>query len=180
MTVPHDWHHAKKISFAEVRQALERADLRGQRTLLAFIQSRFQRIRPKIEADWLFDQRLRYLLGCISNASSPTLEPDAPDEVDTPFEAAHDLVRWFEWYVRVTGEDDELILPIVARIAQYYREHDHHVRNGIETGFLEHALELPRNRRFFADWSRDPDLAEGYNAALSWGLAHSRDDSTKP
>ena len=46
------------------------------------------------------------------------------------------------------------------------------VREAIEMGFLEHALETAALRPYFEQWSSDPQLREALGRALEWGKAH--------
>jgi len=46
------------------------------------------------------------------------------------------------------------------------------IRNALETGFLEHALESQGLRPYFEHWSEDPRLKDTWDRALEWGIAH--------
>ena len=46
------------------------------------------------------------------------------------------------------------------------------IRDAIEMGFLEHALESAGLRPYFEYWSEDPRLCEAWERALEWGKAH--------
>jgi hypothetical protein len=46
------------------------------------------------------------------------------------------------------------------------------IRNAIEQGFLEHALETAALRPYFEYWSTDGRLRETWSRALKWGEAH--------
>ena len=53
-----------------------------------------------------------------------------------------------------------------------YLESGDEVRDAIETGFLEHALETAALRPYFEHWASDPHLNLAWNRALEWGKAH--------
>jgi hypothetical protein len=66
--------------------------------------------------------------------------------------------------------------PEIARAANgvmnLYLESGEDVREAIETGFLEHALETAALRPYFENWASDPGLQPAWNRALEWGKAH--------
>jgi hypothetical protein len=112
----------------------------------------------------------RYLLLCTSQKIDSTIETE-DDGVDSPFEAAWQLVRWFNWY-RSVEKDGRRVQGIADSIGDFYRNGNEACRNCIETGFLEHALAHPKNRQYFNGWSDDRLLADAYRESLKWGIAH--------
>lgn len=62
--------------------------------------------------------------------------------------------------------------PIVRDDVMVWVRADDDTRNRIEKGALEHILEMPALRPYFAHWQTDPVLAESYSCALAWGVAH--------
>jgi hypothetical protein len=57
-------------------------------------------------------------------------------------------------------------------VKNLYLESGQAVRDAIETGFLEHALESKALRPYFEDWASDARLQASWNRALAWGEAH--------
>jgi hypothetical protein len=49
---------------------------------------------------------------------------------------------------------------------------DDEVRNAIEAGFLEHALETEALRPYFEHWSTGERLCPAWTRAIEWGKAH--------
>jgi hypothetical protein len=117
---------------------------------------------------------LRYFLECIARVRDGDANGDYED-FHSPFEAAGQMVRWFNWY-RSNEKENEEIQKVADKIADFYRQSNDFCRNCIETGFLEHVLETLGNRSFFLGWADDPVLADGYNKSLKWGLSHETTD----
>ena len=108
-----------------------------------------------------------YLLECLA------ANPESDDFVHGGFEAGHVLAAWLKKLVQVP-EAAPVIQDVERRLQGIYRACDATIRNRIETGALEHILEVPRLRPFFAHWRDDDVLRDAYEPALKWGLAHER------
>ncbi len=175
MAVPDDWKNAKCVSFGDIRRSLDRVSLRERSVVLSFIRENFDRIRPTVDDDWLYDAMSSYFLECMA-IQSTSHAADEDGLIHSPFEAARELVRWFDWYVKRVNIPSE-IERVVDRIAVVFKNGDRYVRTCIETGFLEHVLEIPGHRQHFSHWERDTILADSYTGALRWGLAHTRSDA---
>jgi len=169
-TFPDEWNQAKHVPFDDVRCRLEGATLPERKSILDFIRSNVDRIFPTVDDDWLYDSMSSYLLECI------VLQTDSgsdDDSIHSSFEAAHELVEWFNWIV-LRDDNPTPMKQRVDCIAAVFTNGDNSVRNCIETGFLEHLLETPNNRQYFSHWQDDVILAESYAEALRWGEAHSK------
>lgn len=165
---PKRWSNGGAISFADLTRALNHSTLSERSEILRFIRANVLRIHPKVSDEWLYDVMADYFISCILLVSS---SENAPDSIHTPFEAAHELVSWFNWYVdRCTTKSEVQIR--VERLAKLMKQNADSVRNCIETGFLEHVLEKTRNREYFEHWRHDRELSESYIAALEWGESH--------
>ncbi|MEO7932457.1 MAG: hypothetical protein ABIT76_04785 [Chthoniobacterales bacterium] len=107
---------------------------------------------------------LEYLLRCIR---------DDPQDGDTPtrYEAAGELEVCFDDIAKRSDADD-MLTELAAAVTQLFLASDESVQRAIETGFLEHVLEQPKLRRFFAHWEGDDRLREAWDCALAWGEAH--------
>lgn len=155
------------VSFSEICRQLTVAAIDQRGRLLEFVRENRARISPVPDDDWMCSELVVYYLDCIT-------QTDHDVEVLTPpFEAADALVQLFNWLLLVPADGQQRAAEIAVRLAERYRDAAPEIRNRIETGFLEHALETPEARPIFDFWSRDPVLAESYSAALAWGLAHS-------
>jgi hypothetical protein len=173
MGIPHHWNKPTRVSFGAIRRQLDGATLSERNEVLEFIRSNMKRIRPPVDDDWLYDAMSSYLLDCIVDNADSDVEDES---THSSFEAAHELVDWFNWIVK-RDDTPAAIRSIVERITNVFNNGDRFVRNCIETGFLEHVLETPSNRPYFLHWSDDPILAESYTEALRWGEAHTRRDA---
>ena len=172
MAVPDDWKNGRQVSFGDIRRALDGAGLRERNAILGFVRENVSRIRPTVDDDWLYDAMASYFLECIAvQWSSDTA--DEYSSIHSPFEAARELIEWFSWYAKRVEIPTEFV-RIVDRIALAFKNGDPSVRNCIETGFLEHVLEIPEYRQHFAHWERDAILADSYTEALRWGVEHTR------
>jgi hypothetical protein len=73
----------------------------------------------------------------------------------------------------VAMEGTSSVLSSAANaVKNLYLESGQEVRDAIETGFLEHALESKALRPYFEDWASDARLQAPWNRALAWGEAH--------
>jgi hypothetical protein len=106
-----------------------------------------------------------YLLECLVS------NPPSDGFIHTGFEAAHELAAWLKHLVR-RGDTENVIRDVIARVALAYRNGDDPTRNRIETGTIEHALELAVLRPFFDAWANDAALKAAHARSLEWGLAH--------
>jgi hypothetical protein len=170
MPLPIHWRTGGNVRFADVSSRLETATLEERHELLTFIRLHSARIRPRVADRWLVAEMMKYFFQCIARDSSDGAGGD-DDDIDSPFDAAGQMVRWFNWY-RKNEKQVQRIQNIADMIAGFYRDQNDVGRNCLETGFLEHVLEVPENRSFFRGWEDDPVLAEAYRASLKWGLAH--------
>lgn len=174
MTLPTNWKMGSNVRFADIRKRMETATLPEKYELLTFVRVHSARIRPRVSDRWLMSEMVGYLLECAARQPDSDADPDDED-FDSPFDAAGQLVRWFDWY-RTSEKDSAKVQAIADRIADCYRNGDDRTRNCVETGFLEHALETPENRPFFQSWADDPQLANALRESMRWGLAHEPKD----
>ena len=107
----------------------------------------------------------RYLLDCIRLGVSD-------EAIYGRWEASESLHVWFRHLVD-TKEDSSVFLQRAARaVTDLFLTSGEEVRDAIETGFLEHALETAALRPYFEHWSTDIRLRESWDRALKWGKAH--------
>lgn len=148
-----------------VRTWMASDDLPTLAALYVLLDKACARIQPELESEETTALVRRYLLRCIEE--NPT--PD--DWVHGGFEAAWELAiclkRW-----RVDGTPENALRDTVAALKSLYRRADETTRNRILCGVLEHALEDPGVRPYFAEWQRHRDLREAHKLAMEWGMAH--------
>jgi len=67
-------------------------------------------------------------------------------------------------------EDTSAVLAgATSAVTNLYLESGEDVRDAIETGFLEHALETSALRPYFEHWASDPRPQSARNRALEMG-----------
>jgi hypothetical protein len=126
----------------------------------------YRRIQPDLGKEATCDLVQHYLLECIK--ANVTNHEDIPGR----WEAAQVLHGWF-CRLQEMEEDNSAVLKTAAdAITALFLASGEEVRNAIETGFLEHALETAALRPYFEHWSGDDQLREAWNRALEWGKAH--------
>jgi hypothetical protein len=115
-----------------------------------------------------------FVLGfLIRSITDPRERADLDSNVLSHYEAAHALVailRNFSGHPEGTEPRREL----VERITKAFLTGNESVRDCIETGFLEHALEYPGLRPLFELWRNHSELGEAHSRALEWGRSHER------
>jgi hypothetical protein len=122
------------------------------------------RIQPPLERDETCSLIRRYLLECIR------LDPQM-EGVRGRYEAAQVLLSWF-WHLSGMPDAGAVLQDAASAITSLYLAGDEGVREAIETGFLEHALEEEEYRTLFASWAEHDDLRDAWRSALAWGQAH--------
>jgi len=125
----------------------------------------YYRIQPDLGREPTCALIQRYLLGCIRQGLSDN------DEVQERYEAAESLHVWFRHLLGMEGTS-AVISGAAKAVTDLYLESEDDVRDAIETGFLEHALETVALRPYFQHWASDPRLQSAWNRALEWGKAH--------
>jgi hypothetical protein len=93
------------------------------------------------------------------------------DEIEDRWKAAQSLHVWFCQLIR--RDDSSDILREAARaITDVFLVGNEEIRDAIEAGFLEHALETEALRTYFEHWATDLRLRKAWERALEWGKAH--------
>jgi hypothetical protein len=125
----------------------------------------YYRIQPDLGREPTCALIQRYLLGCIRDGVTDS------EEIQERYEAAASLHVWFRHLVEVDGTS-AVIAGAANAVMNLYLDSGEGVRDAIETGFLEHALETAALRPYFEHWASDPRLQPAWNRALEWGKAH--------
>lgn len=148
-----------------VRWIADATDIVTLAKLYRLTGERYYSINPELGRDVTCALIQRYLLECIR------LDVKDRDDIQGRWEAAQTLHVWF-----CSLAEKEGAAPALRRAAQAITEAflngDSNIRNTIEAGFLEHALETASLRPYFEHWSHDPRLREAWTRAIEWGKAH--------
>jgi len=126
---------------------------------------RYDSITPELGRDETCSLIQRYLLECIR------LNVTCHEGVEGRWEAAQTMHAWFCHL----GEDEgaaSVLQRAAQAITDMFLQGDDDVRNAIEQGFLEHAMETAALRRYFKHWSIDERLRPAWTRAMEWGEAH--------
>lgn len=125
----------------------------------------YYRIDPELGGESTCTVIQRYLLGCIRDGVTKN------EEIQERHEAAMSLHVWFR---QLAGMDrtSALLTRVAGGVTNLYLDSGEDVRDAIETGFLEHALETVSLRQYFEHWAADPRLRPAWDRALAWGKAH--------
>jgi len=155
-----------QISRRDVRRWIaDAADIDTLSKLYRLTGERYYSIKPELGRDETCSLIQRYLLECIR------LDIKDRDDILGRWEAAQTLQGWFCSLAEKEGG-----VPVLRRAAQAITEAflngDSDIRNTIEAGFLEHALETASLRPYFEHWSHDARLREAWTRAIEWGKAH--------
>jgi hypothetical protein len=124
----------------------------------------YHRIQPDLGQDAECAAVQRYLLECVRQ------DVKENSGIEDRWQAAQTLHRWFCHLGDMEGTS--LVLGEAARAITELFLQEEDVRDAIETGFLEHALEMETLRPYFEHWSKDERLRPAWERALEWGKAH--------
>lgn len=153
------------IAKSDVLRWMRDGDLSTRARVYKLVTSAWLRIIPEPKLHEQCGLVADYLLECIAVNQADEL-------VHGGFEACYAIADWLKCLASVSAATPA-ISDVESRLQGLYRRGDSALRNRIETGALEHILEDPRLRPFFAHWQNDPVLREAYEPALAWGTAHS-------
>jgi hypothetical protein len=109
-----------------------------------------------------------YLIECLLQ------NPEGDGFLHSGFEAGYEIAAWLKLLVK-SADGGVVVRDVAGRLADAFRSGDVKIRNRIETGALEHALESRAVRPFFDFWATDPTLREAHEHALAWGIAHTEE-----
>jgi hypothetical protein len=159
-------HSERPIAKEDVLRWIAQADsISALSKLYRLTGERYSSIKPDLGPDETSALIRRYLLECIR------LNLKERDDVQDRWEAAQTLHVWFR-HLLEKGDADPVLQQTAQAITELFLAEDDDVRNSIETGFLEHALETPALRPYFEHWSADERLSPAWSRAIEWGKAH--------
>ena len=144
-------------------------ELRNRGAVYHLLRDVGDRIAPAVPANEQLSFMLNYLFDCLLQNPESIEE----DYLHSGFEAAWELADWVKsWADR--DDTERLITQIVHKLTEEYRATDKATQNRIETGVVEHLMEKPALRPYFAAWKDDPMLSEAYRLCLLWGETNER------
>ncbi len=142
------------------------SDLANLSRLYRLTSEAYFRIQPDLGGEATCDLIQRYLLQCIRENVTDN------EEIQSRYEAAATLHTWFCHLGEIREDNSAILRRAADAITELFLASDEDVRNAIETGFLEHVLEMATLRPYFEHWAAATHLCEAWNRALEWGKAH--------
>jgi hypothetical protein len=128
--------------------------------------SAYDRIQPELGSNVTCGLALRYFLECVrANVQYSGM-------ITNRFGATQSLLDWFYHLAEMDEGQSAILTQAAAAITGFYLASTHEVQDAIETGVLEHALEMVALRPYFEHWSADGRLSDAWKRALEWGKAH--------
>jgi hypothetical protein len=148
------------------------SDLRTLSKLYRLTRDRYYQIQPELGGPLTCALIQRYLLQCVQQDVKDEKENLADsDKIRGRWEAAESLHIWFRYLIE-SGNNHEVLTTAAKAVTEVFLSGSDGVRDAIETGFLEHALETEGLWPYFENWREDPRLKEAWERALEWGKAH--------
>lgn len=140
-------------------------DLKTLAKLYRLTGESYSRIQPDLGSEETCGLIQTYLLECIRQNVT------GREDIEGRWEAAQTLHGWFCHLSE--QEDTSAALTMAANaVTELFLTSGADVRNAIEQGFLEHALEMASLRPYFEHWSADARLRDTWERALEWGKTH--------
>ena len=166
--IDHVLSNEEPIPREKVASWIERAsDLATLSKLYRVTGEHYYRIKPELGAELECAVIERHLLECIRQDP----KEDEDQAVFGRWEAAEILHHWF-CHLNEMGDSSAFLRHAARSITELYLASNEGIRDAIEMGFLEHALEQEDLRTYFADWSANDTLRPAWERALEWGKAH--------
>ncbi|MGD9632984.1 MAG: hypothetical protein AB7G28_16795 [Pirellulales bacterium] len=159
------FHSSDPVAAETVRRLMGSSDLRGRGVAYHLLQRARDRITPPLSTAEQCSFMLDYLFECIRSDS------ESDEYLHSGFEAAWELAEWVRLLERA-GENGAFVSQIVQRLTETFVAADENTRDRIETGAVEHMMELPSMRKYFDFWKSDPRLSTAYELCLQWGKDH--------
>jgi hypothetical protein len=153
--------NSQTVSATEVRDWLQEPSLDELALVTEFILEHRSKIDPPLTIEQTCIAVRTYYIRA--------LEGDYESEFVPPFHiAGHELVRWFRRVWNNTAVPRECIHELKTALAELYRSSDQKRAEKIINAVIEHLLETPEIRMYFADWKSDPVLNQAYIRAMEW------------
>jgi hypothetical protein len=149
------------ISEKKVREWMTTTDVDAMGALYALLSEPGQvaRIKPSIDKYEVSAFLRRYFERCI------TENPES-EWADSRYSAGWDIARWLKHWTKSKDLDSDELAEWATWLGELYKKGDSAIQLSIETAILEHVLDDPAIAQLFADWPKDPQLADGYQKCL--------------
>jgi hypothetical protein len=144
------------------------ADVETKAIVYVLTDKAWSRIQPELSMSEQCTFMCDYLCDCLV-AGRATGETG--DYLHSGFEAAWELAGWLKYLAHIEGAS-AIIKGVVSKLGEIYVTAKDSLRNRVETGALEHALEEPLLVPFFSNWRNDDQLGPAFDRALEWAVAH--------
>jgi len=155
------------ISREDLRRWMN-ADVETKAIVYVLTDKAWSRIEPELSLSEQCTFMRDYLCECLVAGCSTG---ETGDYVHSGFEAAWELAAWLKHLAHIEGTS-AIIKGVAAKLGEIYVTAEDSLRNRIETGALEHALEEPLLVTFFSTWRNDEQLSPAFSRALAWAVAH--------
>lgn len=152
----------KSVPQSEVSKWMksEDADTLGATYVFLSKAEHVDRVTPPLSFDPVFDFMLRYYEFCLkTNPQSKW--------ANSAYSAGGDLVGWFVW-MWDEGRDKKYFETIKSHLEQLYLPGSPELKKCIEHAIIEHLFERKPIRKFFSDWSNNPQLQPAYEEGMAW------------
>jgi hypothetical protein len=139
------------------------------RLLYELTRERSADIAPKLD-----DEKVCFVIRTFL-LESIRLDPKDCEGEWSRYESARVMVGWFYHLHELPVESDwasKWLASAAEAVTGAYLAGDVEVRECIETGFLEHVLEVDALHPYFAHWAHNPVLAPAHERALAYGNAN--------
>ena len=155
-----------RFSLAEVRRWMAyEGDLDLWAAVYDVLGPGWKLIEPEPDMDETCGFMTRYLLSCIHENVQ-----DDDGDVASGYEAAWNLAACLKHWAGKLPETQPVMSKAASKIADAYRTADDDERDRLLNGTLEHALEVPAVRPYFAAWKDDPVLGKPWRLAMEWAV----------
>lgn len=139
-------------------------DIELAATVHDLLQSHRDQIQPDLDWNAIRPFVLAYLIRCIRDDRGSEL-------THSGYEAAWELAAILKFWAKY-DELSSLVQQAEQELARSYISGDDALRDRIVNGTVEHALELPCVRPYFARWESHPELRNAWSLAMLWAKAH--------
>ena len=120
-----------------------------------------ERIEPRLTFEDVHPFIMAYYERCL-------LENPDGDWADSSYEAAWDLVNWFNYLWSEKERRIKEIEEFKQWVGNLYKTGDRRLQDCIVNGIVEHLFENKKIRIYFNDWKKDPLLKKAYAQGFEW------------
>jgi hypothetical protein len=122
-------------------------------------------LRERIVPSLTFSEHQTFILAYLERCLVENPEGEWPD---SRYEAGWSLTSWIKTIWADEAVPREKLLEIKTMLARLYKSGDAQIKTCIVNATLEHLFENRSIAAYFADWGRDPSLAQAFSDAMLW------------